>query len=497
MIKKFEKLSYRCELRSRETSILNVKRELFRGIFITAIGKYSNVIIQFVITAILSRLLSPGEYGIVAIVNVFLVFFSMLVDMGIGPAIIQNKTLNRTQLNEIFTFSIILSFLISLLFVFFALPLSLFYGDKKLVSVFLLMSIVLLFSGFNIVPQAILSKRKSFTYLNLVQVLATVISGAVGVFLAFKNFSYYSLITSSIVRSIIIYIFVKKNVFVHINYKIHRSSLLKIYHFSKDQFLFNFINYFSRNLDNILIGKFMSVKTLGYYDKAYTLSLYPNQLLSNVISPVLQPIMSEYEKDKSTILSTYLMITKVLSLIGFPLSVYIFFSSKEIIFILFGNQWGNSVSILQILSVSIGVQMILSSTGVIFQSANRPDLLLISGLLSAVLNIVSIVIGVIMHSVNILATILVISFIVNFFQAHYLLIKNVFKIKQSEYYRVLMNPSIIAVLVAIGLWSLSFLKLPVMISLTIKSISSCFIFTFGLIITGQLNEVQKLFFGRN
>ncbi|WP_150855858.1 oligosaccharide flippase family protein, partial [Streptococcus pneumoniae] len=75
---------------------MNVEKNLKRGIFYTAIGKYSNVVIQLLVTAILSRILSPVEYGIVAVVNVFLLFFQMLADSGIGPAIVQNKELNKS-----------------------------------------------------------------------------------------------------------------------------------------------------------------------------------------------------------------------------------------------------------------------------------------------------------------------------------------------------------------------------------------------------------------
>ncbi|WP_445506441.1 lipopolysaccharide biosynthesis protein [Niallia sp. 03190] len=476
---------------------MNIGIELKKGILVTAIGKYSNVIVQFIIIAVLSRILSPSEYGIVAIVNVFLVFFTMLVDMGIGPAIIQNKTLNKDNFNEIYSFSVMLSIITSIFFSFLSKPISLFYHNEKLFESFLLMSFALLSSGLNMVPQAILSKRKEFGYLNFIQILSTVFSGIVGILLALNNYSYFSLIISTIIKNLFCFIFFKIKVSVHFSGKIHRSTLSKIYSFSKNQFLFNFINYFSRNLDNILIGKWMSTQTLAFYDKAYTLSLYPNQLLSNVITPVLQPIMSEYEDNKKIIISSYLKITNILATIGFSLSSFMFFSSKEIIYILFGNQWINSVTILQILSVSVGVQMILSSTGAIFQSANRPELLLKSGILSAILNISSIIIGVVTKDINLLAIILVSSFIINFFQAHYLLLKYVLNARQSEFYKILIKPLFIGVLVSTALSCFSLVTLPIVISFILKSIVAVLVFTSCLFVTGQYKVIKKLVLRRS
>src|SRR5690606_30134284 len=215
---------------------------------------------------------------------------------------------------------------------------------------------------------------------------------------------------------------------------IQKSSLVELYSFSRNQFLFNIINYFSRNLDHFLIGKYVSLKDLGYYDKAYTLSLYPNQILTSVITPVVQPVLSQYEDQKDVIKRTYITISKLLALVGMPLTVFLIFSAEEIIYILFGNQWGSSVRTFQILAFSIWVQMILSSTGSIFQSSNRTDLMLLSGILSTILNVTGIIIGVILGKIEIVALGLVVSFLINFIQCNYLLMIKVFASKQREFY---------------------------------------------------------------
>ncbi|PGR27214.1 flippase [Priestia megaterium] len=473
---------------------MNLYTELKNGIIIIAIGKYSNLIIQFIILGILSRILTPNDFGIVAIINVFLVFFSMLIDLGIGPAIIQNKTLTEQQINRIFTFTVLLSILLSVLFGTIARPIALFYDNKDLVEVFILMSLALFTSGINMVPQSILLKKKKFIGVNIAQVLSNVIYGVVGTILAFNGFSYFAIVIATIVKNLVLFLIIFKQANIKLAKSIKLSDLKVIYSFSKNQFLFNLINYFSRNLDNILIGKFISAKDLAYYDKAYTLSLYPNQILTNVITPVIQPIMSEYESQTNIIKETYLLVAKILAFVGMPLTVFLFMTSKEVIYIMFGFQWTGSIATFQILSLSIWIQMILSSTGSIFQSTNRTDLLLLSGILSSVLNISSIIVGIWTGRIEYVAVVLVISFSINFIQANYLLMRKVFQTKQSEFYKVLIDPIIISIIVFVPLIIINMFlgQYSLAILIITKSIISLVMFLVGIKVTGNMNLIFKI-----
>jgi teichuronic acid exporter len=227
--------------------------------------------------------------------------------------------------------------------------------------------------------------------------------------------------------------------------------------FSTFQFLFNFINYFSRNTDNLLIGKFISPMALGYYDKSYQLMMMPVQNLTHVITPVLHPVLSEFQKDKAKIFSTYLKVVKLLATIGFPLSVFLFFSAQEIVYVLYGSQWEQSVPVFKILALVVGVQMVLSSTGSIFQAVNRTDLLFYSGLLSAVFMICGICYGVfVQKNLEAVGYGLILAFVVNFFQVYYMLIKLTLDSSFSKFLKIFSFPLVISLCVGIGLWLLTF-----------------------------------------
>lgn len=466
--------------------------EFKKGIFYSALGKYSNVVIQLLVTAVLSRILTPEEYGIVAVVNVFLIFFQMLADFGIGPAIIQNKTLAKQEINSIFGFSLYLALFLGIVFVFLGYPISAFYNNEVYKPISMVLAICVFFYGILVVPQSMLLREKKFSTVNIVTVMANIASGVVSIVLAVNGFSYYSLIISNTVKAALLFsiFYFKTNLTIRL--KIDKKPLEKIFSFSKNQFLFNFINYFSRNLDSMLIGRYFSASALAFYDKAYQVSLYPNQILTNVISPVIQPIMSDYETNLGKIKSVYLKITTILATIGLPLSVFLFFNSNDIVLFLFGDQWGGSVATFQILAVSVWIQMILSSTGSIFQSANRTDLLLLSGILSAVVTVSAILAGIAAGRIEYVALMVIMAFAVNFIQTNYLLMYRLFNSNFIEFGKALVKPVIMAIIQCVFFVVIPRFPFSSFVNLMINGIAFVILFIIGLILTGQMKLLKEV-----
>ena len=112
------------------------------------------------------------------------------------------------------------------------------------------------------------------------------------------------------------------------------------------------------------------MNSLGYYEKSYRLMMLPLQNITHVISPVMHPVFSNFQDDPLKLALSYEKVIRILAFIGFPLSVLLWFCAKEITLILFGDQWLPSVPVFQILSLSVGIQIILSTSGSIYQAAN-------------------------------------------------------------------------------------------------------------------------------
>lgn len=466
--------------------------EMRNGVLYSAIGKYSNVVIQFAVQMILSRILSPEEFGVIAVVNVFIIFFQMLADFGIGPAIIQNKDLTERDNENIYSFSVYLSLIISILFSFLAKPISIFYNDVNYINIILTMSITLFFSSLVMVPQNLLQKNKEFKMVNMYLVFANAMSGIFSIVFALAGFSYYSIIIGNTVRAIFLWIAYYSKIRTRYQYKFEFDSIKKIYLFSKNQFGFNFVNYFSRNADSLLVGKYMSESALGFYNKAYQLVLFPNTYLAAIITPVIQPILSEYQTDKKIIKETYLKITNIMAMIGIPLTVFLYFSSQQIILFLFGSQWGQSVPIFRILALSVWIQMIQASSGSFFQSGNRTDLLFKSGIYSTILNLIAIFLGVLSGNLNILAGNLVVSFTINFIQSNYLLLKIMCRGKVTEIFIPLVRPFFMGILQILLNLMIPINFENVFVNLLVRGLLFVGMFLISLIITGQYKLLKNI-----
>lgn len=457
-------------------------------------AKYSNIVIQILINSILARILTPNDYGIVAVITVFISFFTIIADMGVGPAIIQNKNLNKQEISDIFIFTFFVALVISSGFSIFSYPLSIFYNSKVYISLGVILSIGIFFNVLNIVPNALLLKNKQFKTLAIRTTIINIIGGIITIILALNGLKYYSLVINSVIVGLLTFILNFKYSKLKVNFGFSFDSIKKIREFSSYQFGFNFINYFARNLDNLLIGKFMGQVSLGYYDKAYKLMLYPVQNLTYVITPVLHPILSDYQDNKEKIYSEYIKIVKILSLLGVFFSVFCFFASKEIIFIMFGDQWGESVSSFRILSISIWPQMITSSTGVIFQSINNTKLLMKTGLITTIVSIVAIIIGIIFESIDAVALCIVLSYYIHFIVGFYMLIKKGFLYEYLKFMNIFKNHLFICILLIV---SLSIVKMTldfndIFISLFVKIVVAVIVYIIGVIWTKEYGILKNL-----
>lgn len=348
----------------------NVKKDLLKGVFWSAIEKYSSQIVGIIVSMILARLLCPSDFGVVAISTVIIGFLSMFCSIGIGPAIIQRDNLSIKDLNNIFSFTVIIGLFLSVLLFFFSKSLSVYFEESQLEYICKILSISLFFSSINIVPNAMMMKNKRFKDMARRTIIVNLLCGFLSVWLAFCGLGVFTLVVSPVLYSIFIFFW---NSYYY-RYKLRiagfKDSIIKIASFSIFQFLFELVNYFSRNLDKIIIGKYLSTSNLGLYEKSYRLMQLPLNNLTSVINPVLQPVLKDFQAQPLLLAENYNKIIKFISTISFPLGVTLHFSAYEIIILFFGNQWVSAVGTFSVLALSIPTQLILSTSGSVFQSVN-------------------------------------------------------------------------------------------------------------------------------
>ncbi len=475
---------------------MSLKGELKSGVIINFITIYSSVAIKLVIWGVLARLLTPEQFGIVAVVAVFTAFFELLSNMGIGPAVIQSRELSDDDNSSIFNFTFFLGLIFAFSFYNFSYLIAKCYENQEYIKIGKYLSISVFFHSLSIVPMSLIRKRSEFKKVGAIGVSSDLIVGAITVVLAYRGMGYFVLVWKSILGSL--YIFIFSFFFSGLKFKLFFDikPIKKIAGFSFYQFMFNLLNYFSKNLDNILIGKYIGIISLGYYDKAYKLMLYSIQNMTRVITPVLLPILSNYQDNKELVYQSHLKLSKLLAIIGMPLSIFLFFTADEIIFILFGNQWGNSIPVFKILALTVWMQIILSSSGSIFQSTGRTDLLFVKGIVSAFFMIGGILYGVINKSLILVAYGWLGSFIATFIFCYWLMFRKIFNRDLIDFFNVLKTPFIIAVSIFIPLILISNYSLfsNLYLSFAVKALSAGIGFLAGTYLTKEINFIYNIAF---
>lgn len=393
-----------------------------KAAIINASAKYITVILQLVYTAILSRILSPTDYGTVAVVNVFIVFFHLLSDMGFGSGVIQNKELTSEDIANIFSFTVYLGVCLLLAFDVFSFFIAWFYGDEIYISLGMILSFSLMFNAFNVIPNALMLKEKRFLAIAVRTIVIAILSFSLTIFIALQGLGVYALTFYSVLNAALLFAWNKASTKVRFMFKCNFQSVQKIWSYSMYQFGAQALNYFNRNLDNLMIGKLFNKTDLGYYDKAYTLMRYPITYLPGVITPVLHPILSEHQTDKGYIYKKYLVIVRILSLLGCVGSVFCFYAGKEIIMISFGGQWEMSVMPFRILSLSLWPQIINNTIAPIYQSIGNTKLMFKSLIITTCTTVIMIIIGVFSHDIDKVALCVSAAYVINFFITYYILV---------------------------------------------------------------------------
>lgn len=455
-----------------------------KAVAYTAIAKYSTAVLQLVFAAILSRLLTPEQYGTVAVIHVFVIFFQLFCDMGFGPAVIQDKELTQKQTNDIFSWTVYLGIGLMLLFVVASFPISKIYDDSIYIPLGAILSTALLLNALNMIPNAVMLKEKRFKSITFRTITASIVASLLTIILAYKGFGVYALVLQSVLTAFIIFLWNEASVRLRLNIVPDIAVIKRIWGYSFYQFLSQFINYFNRNLDSLLIGKFFPKADLGQYNKSYHLIQMPISYIPGVVGPALHPILSDHQNAPEYIYSAYLRILKILSIIGCFVAVWLYYVGGELVIILFGNQWHPAIIPFKILALSIWFQLLTNTLAPIYQSIGNTKLMFKSTVYSGILIFSFIVLGCILGTIIKMAICVSSAYILNFFLTYFILVKIGFKGRFVSFLKNFTHEALFFVI----LMAITFIPFSInnlLLSLIVKSICIILVYFFLILISGE------------
>jgi len=349
--------------------------------------------VNFVILAILARLLEPDDFGLLGMATVFYGLAMIFSEMGISVALIQKKDTDDLYFSSAFWLNIATGILLTLLVVAISPLVAIFYGEPKLQAVLSVIALNFVISSFGIVQHTIFRKAMNFKIISVCGSIAAVISGLVGMYMAFTGYGIWSLVSQMIAHTLANTVLLWMISSWRPKFVFSLNAIKDIFHFSINITGFRIVNYFGRNIDYLLIGKFLGAQALGYYTLAYKLMLVPLQNFTWIVNKVMFPAYSKIQDNQKRVRGAYINVIRAISLITAPVMLGLMALAPEFVVVVFGAKWQPAILLIRILCVCGFVQSIHSTVGPLIQSQGRANLLFKLGLLGTFFIALAITIG--------------------------------------------------------------------------------------------------------
>jgi PST family polysaccharide transporter len=424
-----------------------LREQVSSGVFWSGTARVVQQVIQFAISVVLARLLSPDDYGVMAMVLVFTGFAGMLTEFGFSTALVQKKSVTEAHISSAFWVTIVSGIALTCLTFALAPFLARFYGKPALTAIFQVVALNFVISSIGNVPMALLQKQMDFRTIGNTGTFGLLSSGVLGIAMASAGFGVWSLVAQTLVLSAVTTLARWYATGWFPRCLLDLPALREMWRFSANLFGFNFINYWARNADNLLIGKYFGAPALGTYNRAYALMLLPITQVNSVVSQVVFPALSSIQDDKRRVKSIYLRAIGVIGLIVFPVMMGLVATARPFVTVVYGPRWAEVAPLLQILGLVGICQALTNSTGWIYFSQGRTDRLFKWGVGAVPVLLISFVAGVYSGSVTKLALYYAIANVLLLFPA-LMIAGNLIDLKVGEVLKAVIGP--LALSVAMG-----------------------------------------------
>jgi teichuronic acid exporter len=324
---------------------------LFKNILWDLIGKFGSQAIYFGISIILTRLLSPQEYGILGMAMVIITFAHIFLDFGFNRAIVQSKEISDVQLSTVFLLNVFLALFLTIVCFFIAAPLAKFYNQPIITPVFRVLSISFLLNGLSLVPSSLLYRQLRFKANSIINIIATIVSGAVGIWLALHGYGVWSLVMQSIISvfvSLILMFFICNWL---PSFQFALSSIQSLWHYGSRLFASGVLDTLYTRLDVFIIGKTFSTNTLGFYTRAQTMDNLVRQFSATSIMGSLFPYIAKHQNDRIHLREFYLKYLHIVLFVSIGLSGLLFLTAKDLFIVLFTSKWVYSAELFRLMSL--------------------------------------------------------------------------------------------------------------------------------------------------
>jgi len=354
----------------------SLQRKTIHGVIWNGLSNFTNLGISFIVGIVMARLLTPDDYGLIGMIAVFMGISYLFSNCGFGSALIRKSDMNDEDVSTAFFFNIIVASICYIILFFSAPAIAKFYDKPILIEIVRIQSLTIIIGAFGMVQGTLYRKRLDFKTPMKIGVISNVVSSIFGLVFAFKGFGVWSLvclnIASSIVGTVLNWLYSPWRPQLVFS----RSSIHYLFGYGSKLTASGLLDAIYSNIYPIVIGKFFSPASLGFYTKAQSFAKLPSQNVTNVIQAVTFPVLSTIQDDNQRLSDDYRRLLKMSAYIIFPLMIGLAAVASPFIRVLITDKWAQSIIYLQIICFSLMWYPIHAINLNLLQVKGRSDLFL-------------------------------------------------------------------------------------------------------------------------
>ena len=329
----------------------SLKEKTAKGLFWGALNSGTTQLLNLVIGIFLGRLISPAEYGIVGVLNIFTLIAGNLQSSGFSQGLINLKSPQARDYNSVFWFNILAGFVLYVVLFASAPLIASYFRQPCLVPLSRLVFLSFVISSFGIAHGAYMTKNMMNREIAIIGAIALVCSGSIAIVLAFLGFSYWSLAWQQIVYIAVLnlgrYWFTPWHPSFHFTFE----PVKRMFGFSVKVLITNIINTVSNNILTLVFGRLYPIKAVGDFTQAYKWDSMANSFVANAIGQVAQPVLASVHEERGRAVRVFRKMMRFTAFFSFPAMFGLAIVSREFILVTIGKQWVDAIPLLQMLCI--------------------------------------------------------------------------------------------------------------------------------------------------
>lgn len=397
----------------------SLKDKTIKGTAWSAVDNVTQMGVSFLVSIVLARLLSPDDYGLIGIINIFTVVCTAIINGGFSTALIRRKDVTDDDYNTAFIVNLGLSLVLYVL-IFIASPLIAdFFEREELVSLTRVSSFTMIIGALAIVQQTRLTKRIDFKTQTKITLIASVVSGVIGIIMALLDFGVWALVaqmlSAQVLRTLLLCVY---NHCIP-SLRFNKKSFNELFGFGWKMMVSAILDSLWTQMYQVVVGKFYNAATLGQYTRAKQFSQMFSSNLTNVIQRVTYPVLSEIQDDKERMIAAYRRVIKTTMFITFTLMSALGAVSEPLLYCLIGKKWHEAATFLPLICLVGSFYPLHAINLNMLMVQGRSDLFLRLEIVKKIIGIVPLAIGAFVGIFPMLYASIITSLICYFLNSHY------------------------------------------------------------------------------